>query len=97
MYLVVSRWEVIPGKESEFEERGRIMRDILRATPGVRLTEGFLNEDGHAVAILGYESEEAYNRIVNSEDGVFARAAAENRLDECGRWISSDRGVAVDA
>jgi heme-degrading monooxygenase HmoA len=95
MYLVVSRWEIIPGKESEFEERGRAVREALRSTPGVKLVEGYRTDNG-VVAIAGYESQEAYDRIVNDESGPFAKAAAQHRLEECGRWISSERGESLN-
>jgi hypothetical protein len=95
MYIVVSRWEVIPGMEKEFEERGSAVREILRKTPGVQLIEGFRSESGGAVAVLGYESQEVYDRIINDENGPFARAASEYQLETCGRWVSSDRGESL--
>ena len=94
MYLVISRWEVIPGKENEFEERGRAVRATLRSIPGVKLVEGYRTENG-VVAVAGYESEEAYNRIVNDDNGPFAKAAEQYRLEECGRWLSSERGESL--
>jgi heme-degrading monooxygenase HmoA len=96
MYIVVSRWEVIPGMEEEFEEKGRVVREILRTTPGVQLVEGFRSDEGGVVAILGYESQDAYNRIVNDESGPFAKAVNEHQLETCGRWVSSDRGESVN-
>src|SRR4051812_14859200 len=95
MYLVVSRWESLPGKEQEFEDRGRAVRAILRSTPGVKLIEGFQTENGQVVAILGYDSQESYERIVNDENGPFQKALAEHRLEECSQWISSERGEAI--
>lgn len=96
MYLVVSRWEPFAGREEDFEARGRIMRDLLRAQPGVERIEGFRTEDGGAIAVVGYESEAAYARIVGDENGVFAKAAAQHGLEECARWVRSERGSTVD-
>lgn len=96
MYLVVSRWEPFPGREDDFEARGRIMRNLLRAQPGVESIQGFRTEDGAAIAVVGYESEAAYARIVGDENGVFAKAAAENGIEDCARWVRSERGSTVD-
>lgn len=95
MYLVISRWEIIPGKEAEFEEKGRAVRGIMRSTPGVAFTQGLRNENG-VVAVIGYDSKEDYDRIVNDENGPFNRAIAEYRLEDSGRWISSERGESIE-
>jgi hypothetical protein len=95
MYIVVSRWEVIPGMEEEFEEKGRAVREILRTTPGVQLMEGFRTDEGGVVAIVGYESPEVYDRIINDESGPFAKAVSEHQIETCGRWLSSERGESV--
>jgi heme-degrading monooxygenase HmoA len=96
MYLVVSRWEVLPGQEAEFEKRGRAVREVIRRSPGVVMTHGLRTEDGGVVAVIGYDSKESYDRVVNAEDGPFQKAVADLRLEECGRWISSDRGEAME-
>src|SRR4051812_39653759 len=95
MYMVVSRWEVLPGREQDFEERGRAVRQVLRSTPGVQFSEGFRTEDGGVVAVIGYESRDAYDRIVNDEKGPFQRALAAHHLEECSRWVSSERGESM--
>ncbi len=95
MYMVVSRWEPLPGKEAEFEVLGRKMRNYMRTVPGIVLVEGFESEDGSRTAVLGYESREAYERIVKDPNGPFEKASRENRLEDCARWISSDRGESI--
>ena len=95
MYLVVSRWEIMPGMEMEFERRGRAVREVMRAVPGVKLLESFLTGDGGGIAIVGYETREAYDSIVNDENGPFAKAMAQHKFEECGHWVWSERGEAV--
>jgi len=95
MYIVVSRWEPVPGKEEEFEAKGRTMRNLLRNQSGIELMEGFRAEDGGAVAIIGYESKEHYDRIVNDPDGFFAKAAADHGLEETATWVRSERGESM--
>jgi heme-degrading monooxygenase HmoA len=97
MYIVVSRWEILPGMEEEFETRGRPVREAIRAQPGVAMTHGFRSEDGGVVAVIGYDSKEAYDRIVNDENGPFQKAIAEHKLEECARWLSSERGESMEA
>lgn len=96
MYIVVSRWEIIPSMQEEFESRGKSVRNILRSTPGVQLMEGFQTEEGGVVAIIGYDSRESYDRIVNDPNGPFAKAVAEHRLEECGHWVRSERGESMN-
>ena len=96
MYIVVSHWEALPGMESEFEARGRAVREVIRSQPGVKMVEGFRNDDGGIVAIIGYESREAYDKVVNAAEGPFNRAVTEHKIEECGRWLSSERGQSVD-
>ena len=95
MYIVVSRWEVIPGMEEEFESRGRAVRETIRSQPGVDLVQGFHSESGGVVAIIGYDSKDAYDRVVNAVDGPFNKAVAAHRLEECARWVGSDRGESI--
>ena len=41
MYLVVSYWEPLPGREAEFEKNGPQVGAMLRQQPGVVFMEGF--------------------------------------------------------
>ncbi len=95
MYIVVSRWEPVAGKEEEFEAKGKTMRNMLRSQPGIKMIEGFRSEDGGAVAIVGYESKDAYERIINDPDGPFATAAEAQKIEETARWVRSERGEAM--
>ena len=95
MYIVVSRWEALPGKSDEFEAVGKKMRSTLGAISGVSLMEAFQSENGTIMVVVGYDSLQDYDRLVNDPNGPFAKAAEENQLDSVGRWISSDRGEAI--
>lgn len=90
MYIVVSRWKARPGKDREFAEVSNKMRGHMRSVPGIELLESFVAE-GCRVVIVGYTDQGAYQRAM-AEDGPFARAARENRLEEIGEWLGSDRG-----
>ena len=92
MYMVVSRWEAIPGHEQQVEEVGAKMRGLLRAQPGVVFMEG-IEVDGHFTVVHAYADEATYDRITNDPNGAFAKAAAENKLEEHMRWLGSERGV----
>lgn len=91
MYLVVSRWEALPGREGEIQERARPIRQVLRAQPGCLIVES-INDGQRALAVHAYENEDAYKRIVLDENGPFARAVAQYRLEEVARWVSSEAG-----
>lgn len=96
MYIVVSKWQPLPGKEEEFEARGRRVRGVMEGQPGVKMMEAFTNEQGQRVAIIGYESEETYDRITNDPEGAFAKTAAQVKLEDVGSWLSSERGPSVE-
>lgn len=91
MYLVVSHWEPLPGKEREMDEIGRIVLSALRRTPGVVFAEAF-NTDGKHVVVHGYESEEAYHRVQEDADSEFARTYRDRGVEENSRWLQSERG-----
>lgn len=93
MYLVVSVWEPLPGKEAEFRERGLQIGAILKRQSGVELLEVFHSE-GKAVSVHGYADEATYHRLVDDPNGPFMTALAEYNAEEYGRWISSQRGQA---
>ena len=94
MYLVVSKWEAVPGKESEFITRSMPVRETLRSQPGVLMVEAIF--DGKtATSIHAYKDEATYKAVVQNESGPFARAMKEHRLEEVATWVSSVRGETV--
>ena len=95
MYLVVSHWEALPGKEAEFEETGKKVAALLRRQPGVVLLEMFQSGDKY-ISVHGYQDEATYQKLVNDPNGTFAQAMAAHPVEELGRWISSERGETVD-
>ena len=84
MFLVISYWEALPGKEAEFEAQGPATGDVLRRQPGVVLVEAF-KSGGKYVVVHGYEDEAAYHAIVDNPDGEFGRTLVANRAEELGR------------
>jgi hypothetical protein len=96
MYLVVSQWEAIPGHEEQMEKIGHSMRELLAAQKGVDLLKTFQAEDGKTVVILGYADRATYDNIINNPDGPFIRGLQEYHLEDHARWISSQRGEAID-
>jgi hypothetical protein len=94
MYMVVSKWQALPSQEDEFESRGRSVRQMLRAQPGVVMLETFRSEDG-AIAVVGYENEETYRRIVDDPNGPFAKAIQDQELESVSHWLWSERGETV--
>lgn len=96
MFIVVSRWEILPGMDGEFEKRSRAVRDAIRNQSGITFMEGFRTEDGAAVAVVCYESRQAYDRVVNDAEGPFNKAVTEHRLEECAKWVRSERGDSID-
>ncbi len=96
MYLVVSKWQALPGKEEEFEEIGKKMRDLLRSQPGVVMVEAF-KCDGYNVAVAGYENEEVYNQLIHDPNGPFETAARGHNVEEIARWLGSEKGETLGA
>ncbi len=96
MFIVISKWRPLPGKENEFSEIGAKMRSRMRNFPGVKFVHGLKNEEDQPIAIVGYESKEAWDSIVNDPNGPFALAAQEHNIEEIAEWISSDRGESID-
>ena len=95
MYIVVSRWEVHPGKETEFEEMSALVRVKLRSMPGIEFLHSFKNKQGQVVVTVGYTDEPTYHRLVHAEDGPFQQLMAENRLEDVSECVSSERGKEI--
>jgi hypothetical protein len=94
MYLVISRWKARPGQEMAFQGVGKMLRELLRKQPGVKLVEGIEGPDCF-YAVHVYESAHDYARIVQDENGPFALAAAEHGLEEVAEWLDSVKGETV--
>ena len=94
MYLVVAKWECIPGHEAEFKEKGVAMRRALKKQPEVKLLEHFPSSASEIVVVMGYTDEAAYKSLVHDPQGNFAKALAEHNLEDHGRWVWSERGQA---
>lgn len=91
MYLVISRWTSLPGREREFEEAGRKVRNILRQQPGVLMVETFRSGDSY-VSAHAYKDEETYHRLIDDSQGAFAIAVQTYGLEQLGQWEGSERG-----
>jgi hypothetical protein len=96
MFLVVSKWQITPGKEAEAEERGRNVRRELRSIPGIEFVRNFRNESGEVIAVMGYSDPATYQRIVQDPQGQFEQTIAKHGLEEVATWVSSDRGEELD-
>ncbi|HLJ56327.1 MAG TPA: antibiotic biosynthesis monooxygenase [Chthonomonadaceae bacterium] len=95
MYIVVSEWEVLPGKEEEFHRVAGAIGQILRTQPGVVMVEAF-DSGGKKMAVHGYKDEATYRALVQDPNGVFARAVEESGLEKIARWVRSERGETID-
>lgn len=72
------------------------MRNLMRSTPGVVMSKGFKNEDGDTVSLIGYESKNTWDKIVNDPNGTFVKGLQEHKLEEIAEWISAERGEAIE-
>jgi len=95
MYIVVSHWRPIAGKDSEFEAAGRQARAFMDGLDGVDMIQAFRSGD-EIVVVHAYRDMEAYSRIVDSEDGPFALKMAELNIEQYGEWLGSERGDTID-
>lgn len=92
MYAVISRWEVAVANRAEFTTRALAIGEAARAIPGAVDIRGFYSEEGVAVIIMYFESVRAYESLYASMENPFAKAIEEQRLDQYGKWINSERG-----
>jgi hypothetical protein len=95
MYYVISKWQMTPGKEEQFKQVGEKMRDFMRQQPGVEFADGMTCEDGNALALIGYSSEQAY-RTITAEGGPFETEARKHNIESYGTWMWSERGNSID-
>src|SRR5690242_673424 len=91
MYLVVSYWEAVPGREADFDRIGPQIGAVLRRQPGVVIVEVFKSGGKH-VAVHGYQDEATYHAIVDDLNGAFVRAVNETGVEQVGRWLGSESG-----
>lgn len=97
MYWVVSKWKSVSGRESDWRERGSRIRATMKTMPGVEFVDSFETENGEVVAMVGYASQDAYDRVTRDPNGPFEKAIAEIRLEEVANWVSSERGTSLDS
>lgn len=95
MYVVISRWRPLAGREEDFERITRSMRAIMRSQPGVTFMQGFKGPDCF-YAIHAYDDEATYRRVTEDPHGPFARAASEHMLEEVAEWLGSVKGPSLD-
>jgi hypothetical protein len=95
MYVVVSEWEPLPGKEDAFDPIALNVARVLRTQPGVVMLEVF-DSGGKKMSVHGYKDEATYRALVQDPNGVFARAVTESGLDQIARWVRSERGETLD-
>lgn len=91
MYLVVSYWEPVAGREAEFDRIGPEVARLLRSQPGVEIVQVF-KSDGKHVAVHGYRDEATYHAIIDDPVGPFARAVNDLRMEDVARWLGSEKG-----
>ena len=65
---------------------------MLKKQPEVKLLESLVNEKGESVVVMGYKDEACYKALVHDPKGVFAKALAEHKLEDHGRWLWSEKG-----
>ncbi|MBV6458388.1 MAG: hypothetical protein HONBIEJF_01515 [Fimbriimonadaceae bacterium] len=95
MFIVVSKWSFLPGREEEWREISKTTRQRINGIPGVEFVHGFVSQSGEAVAVIGYTDEATYNRLVNEPDGDVVKAMADTNVESVGQWLSSDRGESI--
>ncbi|HEY3411995.1 MAG TPA: hypothetical protein VGM51_02950 [Armatimonadota bacterium] len=94
MYLVISHWEPLPGRDMDFERTGPKVREALRSTPGVEFMEA-IKSDGKYTAVHGYKDEATYHAVVDDPNGPFSKALADSHLEDVARWVGSERGETI--
>jgi len=96
MYIVVSRWEALPGKWSEFEATGKKMRAAIRTWPEVEMVHGVRISEDAVFAIIGYKTEADYQRLIQAENGPFQQLAQQHNIESIAKWVWSERGEASE-
>ncbi|MDQ2987335.1 MAG: hypothetical protein M3R13_11580 [Armatimonadota bacterium] len=94
MYMVVSHWKPLPGKQAEFEKNGLEARRRGRGIEGVVSIEAFWSGD-EIVVVHTYTDAETYGRLM-ADDGPFAENMKDIGIEEAGEWIGSERGETLE-
>lgn len=92
MYVVISKWEFDPSKESEVRERANKMRTLLRSWPEVEFSYNVKAGDNYALVVIGYSDKAAYERLIQDPEGPFEKAAKEAAIEQYATWVWSERG-----
>ncbi|MEO7453281.1 MAG: hypothetical protein ABIV13_00785 [Fimbriimonadales bacterium] len=95
MYMVVSHWKPLPGKESEFEEKGMKARAMLKGVDGLTFSEAIRSGD-EIVVVHAYQDYDTYQRLVEAEDGEVAQMMAEVGIEASGEWLGSEKGETIE-
>ncbi|HEY3332058.1 MAG TPA: hypothetical protein VGK19_18650 [Capsulimonadaceae bacterium] len=93
MFIVVSHWEPLPGKENEIDALSAKVRESLRLQPGVQLVEAFSHEGGHVVVVI-YRDREVYERIVAEAESPFEYIVTQTGFDKVARYVGAEAGEA---
>lgn len=80
MYFAMNRFQVQPGRESEFQEAWKTRQSYLPGVPGFVAFWLLRGEDGEFVSCTKWESEEAFVRWTESE--AFREAHRRARLPD---------------
>ena len=91
MFLVISEWEPVAGKEADFDREGSAVAATLRQQPGVVLLEMF-RSGNKRIAVHGYRDEATYHRLIDDPNGAFTRAQTEHGVEKLARWLGSTAG-----
>ena len=91
MFLVVSYWEPLPGKEAEFDKIGQQVSSKLREQPGVVMVETIKSEGKH-VSVHGYSDESTYQKLIHDPNSEFNKWVEQYNVDQIGKWVRSERG-----
>lgn len=95
MYVVVSKWEFVPGRESDFDTIGRKLRNELKTWPGVESVMS-VNTGTGEIAVVGYTDEETYKKLISDPNGPFETSLAQYDVDSIAKWVWSERGEAAN-
>ena len=68
------------------------MMVTIDAWPEVEFAYNVRAGTDYVIAVIGYHSEDDYQRLIGDPDGPFARAAAEHEIEKYATWVWSERG-----
>ncbi len=94
MYIVASLWKITSSDTAEVDKRAQQTRNLFRNEPGIQMFEAFKCGEKELMAVIGYQDEATYNKIVADENGPFMMALAATGLEHYAQWVQSWRGEA---